>query len=52
MTELIPSLTIQDNRIEKLYYARAFMPKIYAFVNLEVENDFTNQQFLRDYRDV
>lgn len=52
MTELIPSLTIQDNRIEKMYYARAFMPKIYAFVNLEVENDFTNQQFLRDYRDV
>ena len=44
MTELIPSLTIQDNRIEKLYYARAFMPKIYAFVNLVKEVKMISNQ--------
>ena len=51
MTELIPSLTIQDNRIERIYYARSFMPKIYAFTNVDIENDFTTEKFLRDYRD-
>lgn len=52
MSELIPSLTIQDQHIEKMYYARSFMPKIYLLVNEHFEMDFTEEKgYVRNYRD-
>lgn len=51
MTDLLPSLTIENNRIEKMYYARKFMPKLYALTHLEIVNDLKDEEFVRDYRD-
>ena len=51
MSDLIPSIMLQGNRIEKLYYQRSLMPKVYAFANQTFENDLTtSQEFVRDFR--
>lgn len=51
MTDLEPTLTIENNRIEKMYYARKIMPKMYVLTHLDIENDLANEEFIRDYRD-
>lgn len=51
MTDLLPTLTIENNRIEKMYYARKFMPKLYALTHLEITNDLKDEEFVRDHRD-
>lgn len=50
MTDLVPSLTLENGRIEKIYYPRKVMPWIYIITANTIENDFTTQEFLRDYR--
>ena len=51
MTDLIPSVTLKDNRIEKLYYARTFMPKVFILANHSFTNNFTEEhKFVRDKR--
>lgn len=51
ISDLIPSLLIKSNRIEKIYYQRAIMPKIYALANQVFENDLTtDDKFVRDFR--
>lgn len=50
MSELIPSLTLQDNRVEKYYYSRSFIPKLYTLGATFIENDLKNEEFIRDYR--
>lgn len=50
MTDLVPSLTLENGRIEKIYYPRKVMPWIYIITTNTIENDFTTQEFLRDYR--
>lgn len=51
MSDLIPSITLQGTRIEKIYYPRSVMPKIYALANQEFINNFTNEhEFVRDKR--
>ena len=51
MSDLIPSVMLQGNRIEKLYYQRSLVPKVYAFANQTFENDLTtSQEFVRDFR--
>lgn len=51
MTDLIPSVTLKDNRIEKLYYARTFMPKVFILANHKFTNNFTEEhKFVRDKR--
>ena len=51
MSDLIPSLTIQRNKIEKFHYSRAGMPRIYIMANYEFINDFTEEhKFTRDKR--
>lgn len=51
MSDLIPSLTVANGRIEKMYYGRTFIPKMYAFTNVEIENDFTDEQYIRNYNE-
>lgn len=51
MSELLPSVTIENSRIERLYYGRKFMPRAYILCATEFENDFDGQGFIRDYRD-
>lgn len=51
MTDLEPSITIENNRIERLYYPRKVMPLMYMITPQEIENDFEDQQYIRDYRE-
>lgn len=50
MSDLIPSLTIEGNRIERIYYPRKFMPLIYKITPENIDNDFQDEGFIRDYR--
>jgi hypothetical protein len=51
MSDLIPSLTLEGKRIEKMYYPRSVMPRIYALANQDFEYNFTNEhEFVRDKR--
>lgn len=50
-SELIPSVTIQNEKIERIYYPRSLVPKIFDWANQEVELDFTEEEkYVRDYR--
>ena len=50
-SDLIPSLTLEGKRIEKMFYPRSVMPKIYALANQEFEFNFTDKhEFVRDLR--
>lgn len=50
-SELIPSVTIQNEKIERIYYPRSLVPKIFDWVNQEIELDFTEEEkYVRDYR--
>lgn len=50
-SDLIPSLTLEGKRIEKMYYPRSVIPKIYALANQDFEYNFTNEhEFVRDKR--
>lgn len=53
MSDLVPCLTMQGNRIEKIHYPRTVMPRIYLLVNKEFENDFDLKvhKYVRDKRD-
>lgn len=52
MSDLLPSLTLQDNKIEKIYYPRSIMPRIYHLINEDFEVDFTKEHgYVRNYRD-
>lgn len=52
MSELLPSLTLQDNQIEKIYYPRSMIPKVYTMVEETFEVDFTDKDgYTRNYRD-
>ena len=52
MSDLLPSLTLQRNRIEKMHYPRSIMPRIYVMANYEFENDLdlNEHKFVRDKR--
>jgi len=51
MTDLIPSLTIQNGRIEQLNYNRHIMPRVWVMANYEFINDFTEEhKYTRDKR--
>jgi hypothetical protein len=51
-SDLLISLVIQGNRIEKISYSRSNYPKIYAMANTEIENDFDLDihKYVRDKR--
>jgi hypothetical protein len=51
-SELLISLVVQANRIEKISYKRSNYPKIYAMANAEIENDFdlNIHKYVRDKR--
>ena len=52
MSDLVPSVTLQRNKIERLHYPRSVMPRVYLIVNYEFENDFDleKDKFVRDKR--
>lgn len=50
-SDLIPSITIQGDKIERIYYPRSLVPRIFDWTNLTIENDFTKEVgYVRDYR--
>lgn len=50
-SDLIPTLSLHGTKIEQIYYSRSVAPLLYAYVNIEIENDLTNEdKFVRDKR--
>lgn len=50
MTDLVASLTLENGRIERMYYPRKVMPKIYLISARVIEDNFQGEDFIRDYR--
>ena len=51
MTDLIPSLTIQNGKIEQFHYNRHVMPRVWLIANYDFINDFTEEnKYTRDKR--
>lgn len=52
MSDLLPSVTLQRNKVERLHYPRSTMPRLYIMVNYDFENDFdlSVHKFVRDKR--
>lgn len=52
VSDLIPSLIVQNGKIEKINYARSLIPQIYSFVGTTIEIDFNKEhKFVRDHRE-
>lgn len=51
MSDLIPSVVIQGDKIEQVYYPRSIVPRLYLIMNDKVENNFTMEEgYIRDKR--
>lgn len=51
-SDLIPSVILQDGRIENLHYPRRSMPKVYVLANQYFQNNITEEhRFVKDKRD-
>ena len=52
MSDLVPSLTLQRGKMEKIHYPRSIMPRVYVMIGYDFENDLDPEihKFMRDKR--
>ena len=50
-SDLIPTLSLHEKRVEQVYYSRSVAPLLYFYINSDIENDLTSEdKFVRDKR--
>ena len=50
-SDLEPTVSIKNNKIERIYYSRSLIPFLFKITNIEIEYDFTeNHKFVKDKR--